>query len=329
MAQFTKARFQARLYAFCWTILETRQPDFDGDKMKEQSWIITIFQSMEYANEQEKEVIQKFPEIIKYKPDEDDQNDSIVGTIEGKQVVYKNVDVQLLLKDVDITSYISALSSGQRINALIQSKKEDIRESLIIGGSLLVFVLLIVSIVMLFHIKNLLVILLPLALITLIWGLACLFEKGRFLGVTLLLLTIISITSAAVIWNHYDTTSVLTVSGTKAKYLYYSVQKERKHTTSWGKEVILKKFNTYIENGTSDTLVIYSVTYSQYMMYGWGSYPIEQTIPPRTFTKLLHDPDYTFQPPPQSISVRKKRYETVKPQTRYVLDYKKNINRTH
>lgn len=329
MAQFSKKRFQARLYALCWTILETRQPDFDGDSVKKQNWIITILQSLEYANEQEKEVIKKLPEIIKNKSDDANQNDSILGTVEGKQIIYKDLDVQFLLEDVDITSYISALESAQCVSADIKVKKEDKKESLIIGGTLLVLVILVVGIVMLFHVKSLLAILFLLALITLIWGLVRLFEKNRYQGLILLLLTIISIACATVIRNHYDTTSILTVSGTKTEHEYYSVQNERKYTTSWGKEVVLKKFNTYIENSTSDTLVIYSVTYSQYMMYGWGNYPIEQTIPPRTFTKLLHYPNYTFQEPPQSISVRKKRYETVKPQTRYVLDYKKNINRSH
>lgn len=104
MAQFTKTRFQTRLYAFCWTILETRQPNFDGEKVKNQNWILTILQSLEYASEEEKAVINKLPDIIKDKPDEEDQRSSIMGALEGKQVVYKRMNPNVLLEERDFLS---------------------------------------------------------------------------------------------------------------------------------------------------------------------------------------------------------------------------------
>lgn len=102
MAQFTKGRFQARLYAFCWTILETRQSDFDSEKMKEQNWIVTVLQAMNYATEQEKDVIKKLSEVIKHKDDVSDEQASMIGALEGKYVIYKNKYPQLLLMDCDI-----------------------------------------------------------------------------------------------------------------------------------------------------------------------------------------------------------------------------------
>jgi len=104
MAQFTKGRFQMRLYAFCWTILETRQPDFNADKVKKQSFVLTMIQALNYATEAEKQIMSQLSDIIKTKPDIKDERDSMLGALEGKQVIYQNLDPHLLLQDKDIQS---------------------------------------------------------------------------------------------------------------------------------------------------------------------------------------------------------------------------------
>lgn len=122
MAQFTKGRFQARLYAFCWTILETRQPDFNAEKIKQQTWLITILQSMDYATAQEKDVIQKLPNIIKTQPEIEDQQAYVMGALEGKQVVYQHLDPNLLLEKTEIGSTTEQESSTFK-NPKISTKK--------------------------------------------------------------------------------------------------------------------------------------------------------------------------------------------------------------
>ena len=104
MAQFTKGRFQARQYAFCWTILETRQTNFDAEKVKVQNWILTVLQALEYASETEKEVINRLPDVMNTKPDTEDQRDSMLGAVEGKIVVYDRLDPHLLLEEKEISS---------------------------------------------------------------------------------------------------------------------------------------------------------------------------------------------------------------------------------
>lgn len=102
MAQFTKGRFHTRLYAFCWTILETRQPDFDADKVKQQNSVLTILQALNYATETEKSVITKLTDLLKTKPDIEDQHDALLGALEGKKVIYQKLDPNLLLLDKDL-----------------------------------------------------------------------------------------------------------------------------------------------------------------------------------------------------------------------------------
>lgn len=103
MAQFSKGRFQARLYGFCWTILETRQPDFNAEKVKKQSPMLTVVQALNFASESEKQIINQLTDIIKLKPESSDQGESLLGAIEGKKVVYQKLDPHLLLKDQDLT----------------------------------------------------------------------------------------------------------------------------------------------------------------------------------------------------------------------------------
>ena len=104
MAQFTKGRFQARLFGFCWTILEKRQPGFNADKVKEQNWIVTVLQALEYATEKEKAVINQMPDVMKTKDDTSDERDSLIGAVEGKMIIYKDLEPSLLLEDKDIVS---------------------------------------------------------------------------------------------------------------------------------------------------------------------------------------------------------------------------------
>ena len=112
MAQFTKGRFHARLYAFCWTILETRQPNFNADIVKKQSPVLTMIQATNYATEIEKQIISQLSDLLKSKPDINDEQDSILGALEGKQVVYQKIDPYLLLEDKDLTALTNNGDTG-------------------------------------------------------------------------------------------------------------------------------------------------------------------------------------------------------------------------
>ena len=123
MSKFTKTRFQARLYAFCWTILETRHPDFDADKVKEQHHVLTILQALDFATEEEKKVIQQMPDVVNSKPEEQDQQSQILGALEGKNVVYKKMNPELLLQEIDLVgdekkSGAASATSGSKSSAI-------------------------------------------------------------------------------------------------------------------------------------------------------------------------------------------------------------------
>lgn len=102
MEKFTKARFQARLISFCYAILETRQPDFDPEKIKNQAPVQTIMQALEYANNEETNVIRSLPDVAGRKPTQHDQFSHLIGALEGKNVVYQRMPPSLLLTDTDL-----------------------------------------------------------------------------------------------------------------------------------------------------------------------------------------------------------------------------------
>ncbi|MBQ2608324.1 MAG: hypothetical protein II588_03815, partial [Paludibacteraceae bacterium] len=97
MEKFTKARFQARLISFCYAILETRQSDFDPEKIKNQAPVQTIMQALEYANNEETNVIRSLPDVAGRKPTQHDQFSHLIGALEGKNVVYQRMPPSLLL----------------------------------------------------------------------------------------------------------------------------------------------------------------------------------------------------------------------------------------
>ncbi|MBR4564111.1 MAG: hypothetical protein IKO26_06650 [Paludibacteraceae bacterium] len=138
MAQFTKGRFQMRLYAFCWTILETRQPDFNADKVKKQSLVLTIIQALNYATEAEKQVIRQLSDAIKSKPDIEDERDSMLGALEGKQVIYHKLDPYLLLENKDVQS------SSKNKNEYISSMEKPTKSKYILLGCIAAIIIAII-----------------------------------------------------------------------------------------------------------------------------------------------------------------------------------------
>lgn len=338
MEHFTKARFQARLYGFCWTILETRQADFDADTVKKQNWIVTILQATEYANEDETVVINKLAELIKSKEDIHDEDAAIIGLTEGKQVVYKNMKPSFLLIDEDVQELYEKENTLEYYTRLVEQfnkkekeekwrKEEEKKTIRTIGLAISGIALLFIIVSMLLHHKEFLILLFLVALFTFIGGISQFSEKNRIWGTILLIYTAVFIIIPIVIFNYYDNVRILSVnSRTNVQEKYYSLCITDHYKRNNGCSVPLKR-GKYIENNTTDTLVIYSVTYSSfiYPSLGKAHYPIVQTIAPKSFEILLETPDYVFQSPPQSISVRKKRGETVNYQTRYVLEYKRRL----
>lgn len=97
--KFGKSRFQVRLYSFAWTILETRDKEFDAEKTKEQSWIVTILMAMNFATEEECKVMHELVSILDSKPDVQDELGDIKAALEGKMVIYNNLDPNVLLEE--------------------------------------------------------------------------------------------------------------------------------------------------------------------------------------------------------------------------------------
>ena len=190
----------------------------------------------------------------------------------------------------------------------------------------LIFILFLIFCLLLHH-KEFLFILFVVAFFTFCLAIYFYANKSIRLGTMFLLYTIMFIATPIVVALHYDNVSILSVnSRTDVQKKYYSLCITDNYERNNGCSVPLKR-GKYIENNTTDTLVIYSVTYSSfiYPSLGKAHYPIVQTIAPKSFEILLETPDYVFQSPPQSISVRKERGETVNNQTRYVLEYKRRL----
>lgn len=80
----TRNRLQARLYGFCWTILEQRQPNFNADETKKQEMIITILKSLNFATEAESAVINKVVKLVSEITDVGTEQDAAIGALEGK-----------------------------------------------------------------------------------------------------------------------------------------------------------------------------------------------------------------------------------------------------
>ena len=100
--KFGKSRFQIRLYAFAWAILETRDKEFDAEKIKEQNWLVTILHSMNFATEEECKVMSELVDVLSSKPEVKDEMGDIKAALEGKSVVYNNLDPHVLLEEREI-----------------------------------------------------------------------------------------------------------------------------------------------------------------------------------------------------------------------------------
>lgn len=100
--KFGKSRFHIRLYAFAWAILETRDKEFDAEKTKEQNWIVTILKATNFATEEECKVMNELVGILGSKPDVKDELGDIKAALEGKMVVYNNMDPHVLLEEREI-----------------------------------------------------------------------------------------------------------------------------------------------------------------------------------------------------------------------------------
>lgn len=97
--KFGKSRFHIRLYAFAWTILETRDKEFDAEKMREQNWLVIILKAMNFATENECEVMKELVDVLGSKPDVKDELGDIKAALEGKMVIYNNLDPHVLLEE--------------------------------------------------------------------------------------------------------------------------------------------------------------------------------------------------------------------------------------
>lgn len=207
------------------------------------------------------------------------------------------------------------------------NKKEEIKALKFWGLSIgLIFTLFLIFCLLLHH-KEFLFILFIVALFTFGISIYSYVDKSFRLGTMFLLYTFMFITIPIAVVIIYDNVSILSVnSHTDVQKKYYSLCITDNYERNNGCAVPLER-GKYIENNTTDTLVIYSVTYSTnlYPSFGKTHYPIVQTIAPQSFEVLLKAPDYLFQSPPQSIFVKKKRSEIVDDQTKYVLEYKRKL----
>lgn len=98
----SRNQLHARLYGFCWTILEQRQPNFNADETKKQEMIVTILKSIEFASTEESEVIHKAIKQISELTYVGTEQDAIKGVLEGKKIIYDNLDPNMLLKEGDV-----------------------------------------------------------------------------------------------------------------------------------------------------------------------------------------------------------------------------------
>lgn len=100
--KFGKSHFQARLYAFAWTILETRDKEFDAEKNKQENWLMLVLKATGFASKEECEVMTEMIGLISSKPDVNDELGDMMAALEGKKVVYDNMDPRVLLEEKDV-----------------------------------------------------------------------------------------------------------------------------------------------------------------------------------------------------------------------------------
>ncbi|MCR4665379.1 MAG: hypothetical protein K5660_08450 [Paludibacteraceae bacterium] len=85
--------------------MKDRQPDADEETINAMGWRETIMQAMDYATQEEQDMLLQMPEKIKSSPDSTDvEGDSLTGGIEVLLVAIYHLDPHLFLRD-DVTMF--------------------------------------------------------------------------------------------------------------------------------------------------------------------------------------------------------------------------------
>lgn len=101
---FSSLRFQGRVYGFAWVIIEQRDPSYNGEKLKNESFLVVVLKALDFATEQETNIINRLVRLVNEKPrvDSTGEQESILGALEGKMIIYKNMNPELLFLDQEI-----------------------------------------------------------------------------------------------------------------------------------------------------------------------------------------------------------------------------------
>lgn len=99
---FAKERFHGRLFGFSWVVLEKRDPNFDGVKLKSENSILIVLKAMSFMNTEEKDVVNKIMDLMKTDKSLINQNEYLIGALEGKLILYNDLSPQLLLEEKEI-----------------------------------------------------------------------------------------------------------------------------------------------------------------------------------------------------------------------------------
>lgn len=104
MSKLTKERVIGRLQGFAYTILETRKPGFNLDDIKTSSPIVMVLEATNFATPEETEVLNSLADLLSQTTITNNDNETTIGAIEGKKIVYNKLDPKLLLRKEDIIS---------------------------------------------------------------------------------------------------------------------------------------------------------------------------------------------------------------------------------
>ena len=97
--EFTSERFQGRLYGFCWVLLETRDPNYNPENLADERYESLVLKAFDFATDEEKAVVNTLLEIINRKKNKGNERLMLLGAVEGKKVIYKELPPELLTKD--------------------------------------------------------------------------------------------------------------------------------------------------------------------------------------------------------------------------------------
>lgn len=95
---FDNRRYIGRLTGYCWAIIETRDKSFDADELKKQPLELLAIRASGLVNKEEKDVIIKLLELMDKAPKTDKDFNRIIGGLEGRDVVLKNLPCSVLLE---------------------------------------------------------------------------------------------------------------------------------------------------------------------------------------------------------------------------------------